>query len=125
MREERERAGSHSVGGQIDAHQQVKAVRVVGPHCCGHRDRRTLVLRWQWSPRRGDGIGRRRAINVLGSRRHWRWQDGLLGHAACADAHSCTIDTCYEGKCIHTIGPNLGATACPPLHYCDLEDGCV
>lgn len=43
----------------------------------------------------------------------------------CNDGFSCTIDTCTEGVCSSVIGPNTGATACPPGKLCKLGEGCV
>jgi hypothetical protein len=44
---------------------------------------------------------------------------------SCDDGFNCTIDACQAGKCVHSIGPNTGATACPPGQYCTIEKGCV
>jgi hypothetical protein len=43
----------------------------------------------------------------------------------CDDGFNCTIDACQAGKCEHSIGPNTGATACPPGQYCTIDKGCV
>ena len=43
----------------------------------------------------------------------------------CDDGHACTIDTCVNTACRHTIGPRTGATACPAGQYCTLDSGCV
>lgn len=55
---------------------------------------------------------------------------GTTGSSGCAtldcdDGFSCTVDSCAAGTCLHTIGPNSGATACPQGTYCELESGCI
>lgn len=45
--------------------------------------------------------------------------------ADCDDGFNCTIDSCYAGKCSHSIGPMTGPTACPAGQYCLLAKGCV
>jgi Putative metal-binding motif len=44
---------------------------------------------------------------------------------SCDDGHECTVDTCVNTKCQHSIGPRTGATACPTGQYCTLDSGCV
>lgn len=50
---------------------------------------------------------------------------GCTSSVQCDDGKSCTIDTCNAGVCTSTIGPALGATACPAGQYCTVKDGCV
>ena len=50
---------------------------------------------------------------------------GCVSAAACDDGFNCTIDSCFAGKCSHTIGPQSGPTACAPGEYCTLLKGCV
>jgi len=45
--------------------------------------------------------------------------------ASCDDGFDCTVDSCLNSKCTHSIGPNSGATACPAGQYCTVEKGCV
>ncbi len=44
---------------------------------------------------------------------------------SCDDGFNCTIDACVSGKCANSIGPNTGATACPPGRYCTVDKGCI
>ena len=44
---------------------------------------------------------------------------------ACDDGFDCTVDTCTDGECHHSIGPNEGSTACPIGRYCTINKGCV
>lgn len=44
----------------------------------------------------------------------------------CDDHFNCTIDSCtLDGRCTHTVGPNLGDTACSPGTFCTLDKGCL
>ena len=45
--------------------------------------------------------------------------------ASCDDGFDCTVDSCLNSKCTHSIGPNSGVTACPAGQYCTVEKGCV
>lgn len=48
------------------------------------------------------------------------------GPANCDDQLSCTVDVCRaDGTCRNSVGPDSGATACPPAEYCVVDEGCV